>query len=53
MIWTAEHLDAARRLQSAVLEPAREVAAVQRTPRSWLTGRRQEPSHVAGFSAGQ
>ncbi len=53
MIWTAEHLDAARRLQPAVLEPAREVAAVQRTPRSWLTGRRQEPSHVAGFSAGQ
>jgi hypothetical protein len=53
MIWTAEHLDAARRLQSAVLEPAREVAAVRRTPRSWLTGRRQEPSHVAGFSAGQ
>jgi uncharacterized membrane protein YccC len=53
MIWTAEHLDAARRLQSAVLEPAREVAAVQRRPRSWLTGRRQEPSHVAGFSAGQ
>jgi len=36
-----------------VLEPAREVAAVRRTPRSWLTGRRQEPSHVAGFSAGQ
>ncbi|HEX8859507.1 MAG TPA: FUSC family protein [Actinomycetes bacterium] len=53
MIWTAEHLDAARRLQPAVLEPAREVAAVRRTPRSWLSGRRQEPSHVAGFSAGQ
>jgi uncharacterized membrane protein YccC len=49
MIWTAEHLDAARRLQSAVLAPARQVAAVQRSPRSWLTGRRQEPSHVADF----
>jgi hypothetical protein len=52
MIWTAEHLDAARRLQPAVLEPAREIAAMQRTPRSWLTGR-QEPSHVAGSSVGQ
>jgi uncharacterized membrane protein YccC len=48
MIWTAEHLDAARRLQAAIVAPAREVAAVQGTPRSWLTGRRQEPRPVDG-----
>ena len=30
MIWTGDHLDAARRLQTIVVEPARAVAAVQR-----------------------
>jgi uncharacterized membrane protein YccC len=48
MIWTAEHLDATRRLQEAVLDPAREVAAVRDAPESWLTGRRLEPRHLGG-----
>ncbi len=38
MIWTGDHIDAARRLQADVLPAARAVAAVQSTPRSWLTG---------------
>ena len=30
VIWTADHMDAARRLQDLVLEPARAVAALQK-----------------------
>jgi hypothetical protein len=36
MIWTADHLDAARLLQDRILAPARAAAAVQRAPWSWL-----------------
>jgi Fusaric acid resistance protein-like len=52
MIWTAEHLDATRRLQEAVLEPAREVAAVRDVPQSWITGRPLEPRHLDGNGHG-
>ncbi|MFF7191737.1 FUSC family protein [Streptomyces sp. NPDC008222] len=39
MIWMADHIDAVRRLQAAILEPAR-AASQQCLPRSWLGGHR-------------
>jgi uncharacterized membrane protein YccC len=39
MIWTADHLDAARRLQAAVLGPARAVAAARRPAGPLRAGR--------------
>ncbi|HLI02103.1 MAG TPA: hypothetical protein VKV06_15045, partial [Acidimicrobiales bacterium] len=36
MIWTADHLDAARRLQTAIVDPARAVTAAQ--SRRWWHG---------------
>jgi hypothetical protein len=47
MIWTADHIDAARRLQSSVLGPARAAAAAQSTPGSWLGLHPRRPSHLA------
>ncbi len=38
MIWSAGHLDAARRLQAEIQPAARAVAAFQQVPRSWLSG---------------
>ncbi|WP_345637995.1 FUSC family protein [Rugosimonospora acidiphila] len=46
MIWTADHIDSARRLQAGILAPARAVATAQRTPRSWLAMRRTRPTMV-------
>ena len=41
MIWTADHLDAARRLQSAIAGPAREATRiVSERPRGWAWPRR-------------
>lgn len=37
MIWTGDHIDAARRLQADVLPAARAVAEMQQSPRAWLT----------------
>ncbi|HEY2176552.1 MAG TPA: FUSC family protein [Mycobacteriales bacterium] len=37
MIWTGDHIDAARRLQADVLPAARAVALMQQSPRAWLT----------------
>ena len=48
MIWTADHIDAARRLQGGIAAPARAAAAAQGTPGSWLGLRPRRPSHV-GF----
>ncbi len=42
-IWTAGYIDAVRRLQAAVLEPAR-AASQQCLPRSWLAERRASPA---------
>ena len=47
MIWTGDHLDAARRLQADVLPAARAVAAAQSSPRSWLSGGRTGPPQPA------
>jgi hypothetical protein len=44
MIWTADHLDAARCLQADLFRPAMAVADARDTPRSWLTGVRH-PLH--------
>ncbi len=46
MIWTADHLDAARRLQAAIAGPARDAArVVSERPRGWAWPRR--PAQVA------
>ena len=38
LIWTADHIDAARRLQDEIAEPGANVAALQGRPRSWAPG---------------
>jgi uncharacterized membrane protein YccC len=43
MIWTADHIDAARRLQAGILAPARGAAAVWSSPAAWLAMRRSGP----------
>jgi hypothetical protein len=46
MIWTLDHIDAARRLESEVLPPAGMIAAVSRMPVAWLVaGRRVLSAH--------
>jgi hypothetical protein len=43
VIWTADHIDAARRLHTGILGPAREAAAVWSSRRAWRTPRRPRP----------
>ena len=54
MIWTGDHLDAARRLQLSLVEPAQAVAQVRRQsrPKEWLAARRHaEPAFGSSPSA--
>jgi uncharacterized membrane protein YccC len=43
VIWTADHIDAARRLQAGILGPAQGVAAVWSSRRAWPAMRRPGP----------
>lgn len=43
MIWTVDYIDAVRRLQALILEPAR-AASGQYVRWSWLAGRRASPT---------
>ncbi|GAB2855493.1 FUSC family protein [Actinoallomurus bryophytorum] len=43
VIWTADHIDAARRLQTGILAPTRAVAAVWSSRRAWPSSRRPGP----------
>jgi uncharacterized membrane protein YccC len=40
MIWTADHIDALRRVQADIVDAARATAMRKASRRSWLTGRR-------------
>jgi uncharacterized membrane protein YccC len=42
IIWTADHLEAIRRLQADILAPARAAAVANGLPRSWLLGPPQQ-----------
>jgi hypothetical protein len=43
VIWTADHIDAARRLQAGIVAPARRVEAVWNSRRTWWSLRRHGP----------
>jgi uncharacterized membrane protein YccC len=43
VIWTADHIDAARRLQAGIVAPARRVEAVWDSRRTWRSLRRHVP----------
>ena len=54
LIWTADHIDAARRLQREIAEPGANVAALQGARRSWWSGQarhRRTVGNPAGVRA--
>jgi Xaa-Pro aminopeptidase len=50
MIWTADHIDAIRYLQGAIMAPARAIAAVEQAPRPSLLLRRSSRQLQPGIT---